>query len=332
MSKIYPWQNSTWQQLIEPLQQGRLSHALLITGEQGLGKSQLAKHFAKTALCLKAGQTACGECKSCLLFQAETHTDFQWIEPDGRQIKIDQIRAMIEQLSQTAQQGGRKVAVIAPAEAMNTAAANALLKCLEEPSGNTLIILLSHSPQRLLPTILSRCQKVSVHKPTFEQASIWLATWISDQAQREQLLRLANGNPLQAKEYFEQDLLSVLKQMQQLLRQMMIGQADIVADAQALMKNAGKTNQEKLEFLQRLLLINQWLIWQLIQQNFQLPNALTENSDWQNYHQQPKFAQNLYQLLELSQSNLKMVAGNSNPNPQLLLEHLLSQWLQILRS
>lgn len=331
MSAIYPWQSATWQQLIEPLQQGRLSHALLITGEEGLGKAKLAQHFAQFALCQKPKQTACGECKSCLLFQAQTHTDYQWIEPDGRQIKIDQIRAMTEKLSHTAQQGGRKVAVIAPAEAMNTAAANALLKCLEEPSGNTLIILLSHSPKRLLPTILSRCQRVGVQKPSFEQASIWLATWVSDKSKREQLLHLANGNPLQAKSYFEQDLLSVLQDMQQTLRRMIIGQCDLVADAQQLMKSAGRTNQEKLEFLQRLLVINQWLIWQLIRQNFKLTSAMAEDIDWQSYVSNPQFSRKLYQLLELVQSNLRMVGGSSNPNPQLLLEHLLGQWQEIVR-
>lgn len=331
MSAIYPWQSTTWQQLVEPLQQGRLSHALLVTGEQGLGKAKLAQHFAQFALCHKPQRFACGECKSCLLFQAQTQTDYQWIEPDGRQIKIDQIRAMTEKLNQTAQQGGRKIAVIAPAEAMNTAAANALLKCLEEPSGNALIILISHSPKHLLPTILSRCQRVSLQKPSFEQASIWLATWVSDKPQREQLLHLANGNPLQAKLYFEQDLLAVLREMQQTLRRMIIGQGDVVADAQQLMKAAGKTNQEKLEFLQRLLLINQWLIWQLIRQNFRLASAMAEDIDWQSYISNPQFSRKLYQLLELVQNNLRMVSGSSNPNPQLLLEHLLGQWQEIVR-
>lgn len=332
MNAIYPWQNTIWQQLIEPLQQGRLSHALLLTGEQGLGKEQLAKCFSQLALCQKPQQFACGECKSCLLFQANTHPDIQWVEPDGRQIRIDQIRAMTEKISQTAQQGGRKVAVIAPAEAMNTAAANALLKCLEEPSGNTLIILLSHSPKRLLPTILSRCQRLALQKPSFEQASIWLATWISDKAQREQLLHLANGNPLQAKAYFEQELLSVLEQMQQILRKMTIGQASLVADAQQLMKTAGRSNQEKLEFLQRLLLINQWLIWQLIQQSFGLPTAMATSIDWQNYLESPHFSRQLFQLLEQVQSKLKLVSGSNNPNPQLLLEHLLAQWQQVLKN
>lgn len=328
--KIYPWQKESWQHLITPFQQQRMAHALLLTGEQGLGKEHIAQLLAKTVLCHQPDEFACGECKSCLLFQAETHSDYLWIEPDGRQIKIDQIRNMIDKLSQTAQLGKMKVACIAPAEAMNTAAANALLKCLEEPTSQTLIILISHSPKRLLPTILSRCQRVALQKPSFVQADIWLSTWLSVQSERQQLLHLANGNPLQAKAYFEQDMLPLLQQIQAQLRRLLIGNADIVSDAEALLKMAGKTNQEKLEFLQRVLLIQQWIVWQLIRQNFSLTHLLANQEDWQQLQQQPRFAQSLYRMLELIQRLLKEVTGNSNPNPQLLLEYLLSQWQHAL--
>jgi len=130
----------------------------LFVGERGVGKKQLALDFSKRLLC---SNKACGHCQSCYLFDAQTHPDLIRIEPEsGQTIKIDQIREVIAFVSQTPSLGGYRIIIIDPARAMNINAANALLKTLEEPTPNTLLILISDSIPRLPATILSRCQKI----------------------------------------------------------------------------------------------------------------------------------------------------------------------------
>src|SRR5690554_4403124 len=322
----YPWQQETWQRLVQPLQQGRLAHALLLTGGQGSGKLFLAQGFAKNALCREQQDYACGHCKSCLLMQAGSHPDYSLIEPDGKNIKVDQVREMIEQLNQTAQLAGRKVIIIAPAEAMNIAAANALLKCLEEPTANSLIILLSSSPNRLLPTIRSRCQQIIIDQPSFAQADAWLQQVVADASDREKLLQLANGNPLLAQSYAEKNTLAVYEKSQQLICALLQGQVNIVKETEDLLKAAGKSNAEKNDFIEDWLQINQLLVWQIIQQHFIRDTKAEGMQALAQLIREPAFIRRAYQMLEYLQKNLKEIQGASNPNPQLLVEAVLIRW------
>jgi len=322
----YPWQQETWQRLVQPLQQGRLAHALLLTGGQGSGKLFLAQGFAKKALCREQQDYACGQCKSCLLIQAGSHPDYLLIEPDGKNIKVDQVRAMIEQLNQTAQLGGRKAIIIAPAEAMNISAANALLKCLEEPTANSLILLVSSSPNRLLPTIRSRCQQIIISQPSFEQADTWLQSLVADAADREKLLQLANGNPLLAQSYAEKKILALYEKCQQLICALLQSQVHIVKETEDLLKAAGKTNAEKNDFVEQWLQINQLLLWQIIQQHFIVDKKAEGMQTLSQLITNPIFIQRAYQMLEYLQKCLKEIQGASNPNPQLLVEAVLIRW------
>ena len=157
MAEVYPWQENLWQQLAGRAQH---AHAYLLHGPAGIGKRALAERLMARLLCLSpSGLDACGNCKSCHLLAAGTHPDNFVLEPEeaDKPIKVDQVRELVEFVVQTAQLGGRKVVLLEPAEAMNLNAANALLKSLEEPSGNTVLLLISHQPSRLLPTIKSRC-------------------------------------------------------------------------------------------------------------------------------------------------------------------------------
>lgn len=322
----YPWQQETWQRLVQPLQQGRLAHALLLSGGEGNGKLFLAQGFAKKALCREQQDYACGQCKSCLLIQAASHPDYLLIEPDGKNIKVDQIRAMIDQLNQTAQLGGRKVIIIAPAEAMNTSAANALLKCLEEPSANSLLLLISHSPNRLLPTIRSRCQQIIIDKPSFEQADLWLQSYVDNAVDREKLLQLANGNPLLAQSYAEKKSLILYQKSQQLICVLLQGSVNIVKEADDLLKVAGKTNAEKNDFVAQWLHIQQLLVWQMIQQHFIVDKTAEGIQALAQLIAQPMFIRRAYQMLEYLQKCLQEIQGASNPNPQLLVEAVLLRW------
>ena len=213
MKSLYPWQTESWQAL-----QGlraRLPHALLLKGAQGIGKLELALNFAQSLLCEKPNTdgTACQECSSCHWFEQDSHPDFRLIQPDAltaaedgeekagpkkpsREISVDQIRDLSGFANLSAHCGGYRVVVIYPAEALNNNAANSLLKTLEEPTDKLLFLLVTHKPQQLLPTILSRCLSFAVHTPTREVGAAWLVQ--QGVVNPEQALAQTGFAPLQA--------------------------------------------------------------------------------------------------------------------------------------
>ena len=186
----------------------RWPHALLIHGPEGVGKRALALHFARALLCEApaADGSACGKCPGCHYVGVGQHPDLRIVEAvdvddDGiatptEFIKIEAIRNLTQWSQRTSHRGGAKVAVIAPAERMNVPTANALLKTLEEPPPRTYLLLVSHQPGRLLPTIASRCQRHAVALPSREAALAWLRTQRVGEAAR--LLDQAGGAPLVA--------------------------------------------------------------------------------------------------------------------------------------
>ena len=152
----------------------RLAHAYLFAGPEGVGKRLMALAVARVLFC-SAG-TGCGECAACRKLAHRNHPDLHVLEPDGNSIKIEQIRALQRDLSLRPLEGSRKVCLIEAAELMTTAAANALLKTLEEPRGDILLILLSSQPQRLLETIRSRCQLLQFPRQPLELIRVNLQT------------------------------------------------------------------------------------------------------------------------------------------------------------
>ena len=203
----YPWQQDAWQVFNRQLSKKKLSHALLISGLAGIGKQQLARAAGQLLLCLEPVQSlACGHCKGCTLFNAETHPDFHVITPEtGKQIKVEDIRALQERLNNSAQQGGRKVVVLGPGESLNLNAANAFLKTLEEPPGNTHILMVTNELSRVLPTISSRCQLIKLPLPNRPQSLDWLTKFAGDKA--KELLDAAAGLPVKALSLLESDAL-----------------------------------------------------------------------------------------------------------------------------
>lgn len=209
MSELYPWQKDDWIRL-QSLRD-RASQGLLFSGMKGIGKLELAVNYARSLLCHHPCDTgmACGACPSCHWFVQGSHPDFRFVQPESeteeveagkkpsRQISVDQIRGLSDFLGMSAHQGGRRVVLIHPAESMNTNAANALLKNLEEPPPGLLFILVTHKPRALLPTILSRCLSFNVVPPDVATASRWLASQGVKNPQGA--LALAGFSPLQAK-------------------------------------------------------------------------------------------------------------------------------------
>ncbi|MEQ1532390.1 MAG: DNA polymerase III subunit delta' [Sideroxydans sp.] len=192
MKYLYPWQHESWQVL-----QGLHTHlpnALLLKGAQGIGKLDLALNFAHALLCSHSASSgmACGKCDSCHWLLQGNHPDFRIIQPaaltveepdekvggkkPSREITVEQIRDLSAFSNLSAHRGDYRVVIICPAETMNLNAANSLLKTLEEPSDKLLFLLVTHRPQHLLPTILSRCLGFTVNTPSREIGAAWLTT------------------------------------------------------------------------------------------------------------------------------------------------------------
>ena len=207
MPDIYPWLEPVRNSVVAALQQGRLPHALLLTGQPGTGKAAFSNYLAQLILCQQptVSHMPCGTCPGCIQFTAGGHPDYFYVsqavdEKTGktsREIKIDQIRTLTGKLVMSSHHGGYQVAVLNPAEAMNKNAANSLLKTLEEPSDNTVLVLVSACPARLPATVRSRCQLLKLEIPERQLALEWLqGQGCGEHAQT--CLQLAHGAPLEA--------------------------------------------------------------------------------------------------------------------------------------
>lgn len=188
----------------------QLPHSLLLVGQKGLGKYELARRFAASLLCESPSieGLACGKCLACNWFEQGNHPDFRLLQPDAlgeeaevedgkkkpsQQITIDQVRGLDEFFNIGTHRGGLRIILVNPTEAMNRSTANSLLKTLEEPAPDTVFLMVSSEPMRLLPTIRSRCQVVPVPVPSMKLAEKVLAD--EGVAQAERWLALAGGSP-----------------------------------------------------------------------------------------------------------------------------------------
>ncbi len=224
---MYPWLKTHWQQLLTLVRQDQLGHALLLKGVEGVGKRELAAALAQALLCQHTSVTdnkqgaPCGHCHSCQLIKAGNHSDLHVITGSQRSIGVDAIRQLIQVLNESARLGHGKVAVIEQAEKMTEAAANALLKTLEEPAGEATLLLTSAHPERLLPTIRSRCQQWLLPVP---EPSLVLP-WLAGQGLEPSLaaLNVNQGSPLNTRDYLtagtDQRRRDLLQQFVELARQ-----------------------------------------------------------------------------------------------------------------
>jgi DNA polymerase III subunit delta' len=155
---------------------GRMPHALLIHESPGAGGAWLAFWVARLLLCTNKDQAPCGVCTACKQASEGRHADLTIVQPteESKQVRIEQVRDLCAEMALTSYQGGYKIGIVSPADAMNRFAANALLKTLEEPPQNTLLVLVASQPSRLPATIMSRCQRIRIKPPLRAQSLAWL--------------------------------------------------------------------------------------------------------------------------------------------------------------
>lgn len=300
-----PWLQ--WQQL-----QGRLGHAYLLLSAKGIGVELMVEQMAQLALCHRPShEGACGYCASCQLFASEQHPDYFHLQrlEDKKEVGVDQVRQLVDKQNETAHQGGFKVIWVEDVEDLNISAFNALLKTLEEPADKTLFILTCSQQSKLPATIKSRCQKLAVPPPELAVALQWLQQQRPqlDQSLLKRALRLNWGAPLQALQWIDKGGIQEYVEWQEGLKQ-----------AQSNKKIPSKV-------------IAPWLKWPnpLRVFDYFYFGALMQNRKMVYGVQESLPRQKILGLLQFQQQVLQAKkAWLGNANKELVLENLLSLWLQ----
>ena len=329
-TELLPWLEKEYSQLINLESSSKLAHAYLFGGQLGLGKLMLAMHFGHYLLCSsKQNDQPCLSCRDCELFLAGSHPDLRLIQPeDSNEIKIEQVRNTIEFITQTSQRGGYKVVIFRPAEAMNTNSANALLKVLEEPAQNTLIILVSHQPALLMATIRSRCHAVKFNRPSAEKVIPWLEAK-NIYASPAELLRMANNIPLRALQYADDEALQDRTVLHGVMEKLLSGEMDISLAAKSCEDFSLQDN------IEGMLLCTSDILAHVQASSGNNQSSLHDHDhDFQHlakHFQSRTTLQALHEFYrELLQAK-RAALSTSNPNPALVVETLFYHWAQTAR-
>jgi len=333
IARRLPWHDDVWSRLSALRAAGRLPHALLLRGPGGVGKAGFAAWFANAMLCATpaADGAACGQCRACVQFHAGSHPDYRIGQPeeDKKLIRVDQVRGLIDWLVQRPHyQRGRKLLLIPEAERLNPSAANALLKTLEEPPADTLIILASARPASLLATVRSRCQTLIIPMPPAAQA----LAWVSEQVQQEQLqqgapsdaLALCGGAPLTALQALRDDQVQPFLQLLAQIKGIARGELDPI-------DVAAQWHKKDLEWL---------LNWMLGSVQAMIHSTAAEATSASASLLSVDLAADLkalavtqaptslFEHLDRLVGALRHLHAGQNPSPQLLMESLFIPWQQ----
>ncbi len=237
---LLPWHGPAVEQMEAAWKADRMPHALLIHGQPGLGKHRFARWLAQSLLCETRGPAPaiCGHCNGCRLTAADSHPDLTVVGPEEgkQQVGVDAIRALAGWLALTSHQRGWKIAILDPAQQMTIAAANSLLKTLEEPPAHSLLILIAASLQGLPATLRSRCQRLAMPRPAPAQALSWLRG-ITGQEVLPQVLEFTSGAPLRALET-QAAFVTLDEEMRGSLGDFLGGRTDVTRVAQFWAKEA----------------------------------------------------------------------------------------------
>lgn len=235
-----PWHEAQWRQVHAWTESGRMPHAVLLAGAPGLGKEAFARRLAHALLCTSplGPDSPCGACASCRVMGQGAHPDYVELTPEeaGKPLRVDAVRELTAHLALRSAMGRRKVVLIHPAEAMNRSAANALLKTLEEPQGESVLLLVSHVPSRLPATVRSRCQRLSFRAPPLAVAKSWLVSHLSEPGDAERFLKLSGGAPLAALSAAQSEALEGMRKVEEGVSALLAARGDPVAVAESWAK------------------------------------------------------------------------------------------------
>ncbi len=233
----YPWLIDVWHGWQQSLLSQRIPGALLLKCAPNMAVEKLVDFYARTLLCTHQGSEPCGFCHSCELMKSGSHPDMHYIVPEksARTISVEQIRQCNRIAQQSSQLNGYRLFVIQPAELMTTAAANALLKTLEEPGERCVFLLVSYQPESLLTTIVSRCQQWHIQPPDTDMAAAWLQkeTGLSVPGYA---FKLNGYSPLAAQVFVQNGELEQYQQLESILVKLCRGESHDVAALLALLK------------------------------------------------------------------------------------------------
>ncbi|WP_239256375.1 DNA polymerase III subunit delta' [Listeria ilorinensis] len=191
------------------IRENRLSHGYLLEGAKGTGKKRTALWLAQSLFCLEKTDenSACGHCVNCTRIANDNHPDVHWLIPDGASIKIDQVRELKNELSKRGMESDQKVLIIDEADKMTVQSANSLLKFIEEPDGGMLLLFITASPGKVLPTIKSRLQPVSFKELSYpNRLKVFMAAGIGEQKAR--IYASLTGSLTKAQEWEKEEAFS----------------------------------------------------------------------------------------------------------------------------
>lgn len=236
--------------LTKSLNNKTVLHSYMFIGEQGIGKKQIAMQFAKMILCENYNDGECNQCKSCIEFESSNNPDFKFIEPEGKVIKIDQIRELQTKVAEKPVNSGRKVYLINDADLMTKEAQNCLLKTLEEPPEYIVIILIVSNENRVLTTIKSRCMKIHFDKINDQEIKKYLIETCGVNDLNNNILKMCDGSI--GKCLVIKDRLEEYKEIENIFSNLNTSITKFVNSAEILYKNKESIN-DYLEYINVIL-------------------------------------------------------------------------------
>lgn len=328
----FPWQQQQWRRLLRQQAEGKRAHAYLFSGPAATGKFLFAYRFATYLLCLAPQEDMpCGHCRNCQAGGNAYHPDILVVAPQegSRDIRIEQVRAIAEFATRTSHAGTVKAVILNHAHRLNVAAANALLKTLEEPRGDTCLLLVSELPGFLSATIRSRCQRLQFPAPGLTLAESWLRRQLTGDCDFTALLAVADCRPLAALALAESDVIADRQAFMQEL-------AQVVAAGGSPLKlvRQGLTLGE-LATIEYLMASSTILVKALLTRDAAAIDSNGLGPLWATLQKQPAAVPLARKLMRFYQDALaarRQLLSGANPNGQLILESLLWRWSRLLEA
>ncbi len=314
-----PWHSACQEQLYSYIDNERIPHALILSGQEGVGKLLLAQQISHLLLCDSPNdRQACGLCYACKLIEAETHPDLIVINPEeeGKTISIDRIRSLEQTLTLKPHYAKQRIVLINPAHKLNRNAANALLKTLEEPGENNLFLLITDQLESLPATICSRCQTILVPKPTRNDACNWLKLRLPNK-DISRLISIASGSPFKALELSESGVEKDYELLESIWAELVTGKTDPVIATSKI---------EKVHLQHIIEWTTRWVI-QLIQVQFDPDKDQREINASLKDSQGELDLRKLFSLLDQLLQAKKLLG--SSVNRQLMVEAIFISWSNI---